>query len=159
MAEIPVEKKSGIPGWVWLLLLLLLLALLAWWLLGSDDDEVETTVVDNDAVAADVATVAAPLAVGEAVDWDGVRVTELTGDMSFMVEHEGNTYPVFFDQTPTPDTPTEGILDINPGMVINLEGEVRSSTAGLPENADPSFLGENENYIFANSIETENAEI
>ena len=30
MAEIPVEKKSGGKGWLWLLLLLLIIAALAW---------------------------------------------------------------------------------------------------------------------------------
>lgn len=39
MAEIPVEKKGGIPWWVWLLLALLLLGLLFW--LFADDDEAE----------------------------------------------------------------------------------------------------------------------
>ena len=157
MAEIPVEKRSGIPGWVWLLLLLLLLALLAWWLLSDDDDEVETAVVEDDVPAAVVAP--AGLMVGETVDWDNVMVTEVTGDMSFMVEHEGNQYPVFFDQTPTPDTPTEGIVDINQGMMVDIDGEVRSATDTLPDGADPSFLGDQENYIFATGIETRNAEI
>ena len=35
MVEIPVEKKGGIPWWVWLLAALLLAALL-WWLLDND---------------------------------------------------------------------------------------------------------------------------
>lgn len=44
MAEIPVEKKSGIPWWVWLLLALLLVGLLLWWLL-DDGDEAEYAAV------------------------------------------------------------------------------------------------------------------
>lgn len=36
MAEIPVEKKGGMPWWVWLLLALLVAALL-WWLLDDRD--------------------------------------------------------------------------------------------------------------------------
>ncbi len=42
MAEIPVEKKSGVAWWVWLLPLLLI-ALLLWWILDRDDP-VETAV-------------------------------------------------------------------------------------------------------------------
>lgn len=40
MAEIPIQKKSGIPPWVWILLLLLL-AGLVWFLLAAGDDEVD----------------------------------------------------------------------------------------------------------------------
>ena len=43
MADIDIERKRGIPWWVWLLALLLV-ALLVWLLLGAmdDDDDVET---------------------------------------------------------------------------------------------------------------------
>ncbi|MGB3795193.1 MAG: hypothetical protein WA957_02710, partial [Alteraurantiacibacter sp.] len=42
MAEIPVEKKSGVPGWLWLLLALILLALAIWWFASQADEPDET---------------------------------------------------------------------------------------------------------------------
>ena len=60
MAEIPVEKKGGIPWWVWLLLALLVAALL-WWML-DDDDEVEQV------AAAPYEQVAAPPEPGAVTD-------------------------------------------------------------------------------------------
>lgn len=71
MAEIPVERKGGIPWWVWLLLALLLLALL-WWLLVDDDDEVAVVdtgapaVVETDGGALPAETAAAGAAAGAA---------------------------------------------------------------------------------------------
>lgn len=58
MAEIPVEKKSGM-GWLWALLALVLAALLLWWLFSEmDDDRVaegdtrdEVAVVSDDGAA------------------------------------------------------------------------------------------------------------
>lgn len=38
MAEIPVQKKGGIPWWVWLLLAALAIVLLIWWMTDDDDD-------------------------------------------------------------------------------------------------------------------------
>jgi hypothetical protein len=53
MADIDVERKSGIPVWPWLLALLVL-ALLAWLLLGrTDRDRVVTPVVDDPMPAAE----------------------------------------------------------------------------------------------------------
>ena len=151
MAEIPVEKKSGL-GWLWILLALLLLALLAWLLLSGDDDEVEPVVAEPVAEAP-LLPPAGALVVGENIDLDGVEVTELAGDMAFYIDHEGQRVPVFFDEVPTPGTPTEGQLDINQGSILNIDGEVRAATDTLPEGADPSILGTSQNYIFANDIE------
>ena len=151
MAEIPIEKKSG-SKWLWILLALLALALIAWWLLDNDgDDVVEYT--DETVVADTVPVATSMLVVGESVDLDAVEVTELAGDMAFYIEMNGERVPVFFDQVPTPGDATEGEYDINPGSILNIEGEVRSATDTLPANADPSILGTLQNYIFANSIE------
>jgi hypothetical protein len=49
MAQIPVEKKSGIPSWVWILLALVVIGLIAWFLLGNDDDELETSLLEGPA--------------------------------------------------------------------------------------------------------------
>ena len=147
MAEIPVEKKSSM-SWLWILLALLALALLLWFLLGRDDEE---------EVIADPAPIEAvegpALMVGETVDMDSVTITRLSGDMAFYVDYQGTEVPVIFDQVPTPDTPTEGRYDFNVGNIINVTGEVRASTDGLPENADPSFLGTSENYVYATNVE------
>ena len=51
MAEIPVEKKGGMPWWVWLLLALLVAALL-WWLLGDDDEPEQVAAAPYEEVAA-----------------------------------------------------------------------------------------------------------
>lgn len=148
MAEIPVEKKSSM-AWLWILLALLLLGLLLWWLLGNDDDA-DVAVVDDPIEAVETGTV---LTVGETVDMDNVRVSRLSGDMAFYVDYQGMEVPVIFDQVPTPGTPTEGRYDINEGDMVNVEGEVRSSTTDLPENADPSFLNASENYVYATDVQ------
>lgn len=44
MAEIPVQKKGGIPWWVWLLLAALAIVLLIWWM--TDDDDARTPAAD-----------------------------------------------------------------------------------------------------------------
>lgn len=65
MADIDVERKSGM-GWLWWVLGLLLLALLLWWIFAAaDDDEAEVAVVDPVAVPAVPPAPAAP--VGAAV--------------------------------------------------------------------------------------------
>ncbi len=152
MAEIPVEKRSS-NNWLWILLALLLVALLAWWLLSDDDtDTVDYT--QTDTVAA--APMAGALTVGQQIDLDNVEVTSLAGDMAFYIDMNGERVPVFFDQVPTPGTATEGRYDINPGSVVNIDGEVRAATDGLPANADPSILGPSQNYIWAESLEMVN---
>jgi hypothetical protein len=151
MAEIPIERKSG-SKWLWILLALLALALIAWWILDDDgDDVVEYT--DQAVVTDTVPAATGMLVAGESVDMDGVEVTSLAGDMAFYIEMNGQQVPVFFDQVPTPGDATEGEYDINPGSILNIEGEVRSATDTLPANADPSILGQSQNYIFAESIE------
>ncbi len=152
MAEIPVKERSSSYGWLWILLGLLLLALLAWWLLSGDDEEVEP-IADETVAEAAVLPAAGALVVGEQIDLEGVEVTSLAGDMAFYIDYEGQQVPVFFDQVPTPGDATEGRYDINPGTRLNVTGEVRAATDGLPENADPSFLGESQNYIFATNVE------
>ena len=61
MAEIPVEKKSGIPWWVWLLLALLIAALL-WWLLDDGDEPEQVAAAPYEEVAAPADAGAAPIA-------------------------------------------------------------------------------------------------
>lgn len=61
MAEIPIEKKSGM-GWIWAVLALILAALLIWWLVNASDDDAElatnqdeAAIVADDTVATDAA--------------------------------------------------------------------------------------------------------
>ncbi len=155
MAEIPIEKKSGIPGWIWLLLAAIILALLAWWLLDNDgDDAVEYT---DDNVAAEVApaatAAAVPFTVGETVNLSGAEVTELTGDMSFMINSEGREAFVVFNQTPTPNQPTEGEFDINPGQMVDITGTVMAADAAMPDGIDATVPAGMTQYIFADSME------
>ena len=151
MAEIPVEKKSGL-GWLWLLLGLLVAALLLWWLLSDDDD----AYVDNEIVAADTvepaAATAGLLAVGDTFSLEGVRVTELTGDMSFMVDDNGTQRFVVFNQDPTPGTAQEGEFDINPGQYVNLTGRVMGTDSPMPDNVDATVPSGMTQYLFADSM-------
>ena len=158
MAEIPIEKKSGIPGWVWALLAALLAALLLWWLLSDDDDEyvernevVATDTVAPAAVGAAAGTAA--YAVGQTVDLNNVRVVSVPGDMMFTVDANGQNMTVLFNEEGTPNTATEGRIDINPGMVLNLDGQIRSASDALPTGVTADSLGGAQQYLYATGIE------
>ncbi|MGB3738788.1 MAG: hypothetical protein WA948_05475 [Pontixanthobacter sp.] len=155
MAEIPIKKKSGIPGWLWFLLAAIILALLAWWILDNDgDDVVEYTDESAEVVVADPAMDGVePFVVGEAVTLSAAEVTELTGDMSFTINSEGREAFVVFNQEPTPNQPTEGEFDINPGQLVNITGTVMSADAAMPDGVDATVPTGMTQYIFADSME------
>ncbi|MBZ6378423.1 hypothetical protein B5C34_12950 [Pacificimonas flava] len=179
MAEIPVEKRSGIPGWVWVLLALIIVALLAWWLLAEEEEDIETAetgiVAEEEYVAGDefadledeidmpataTITTLAGLSgiaslVGTDVDLDNVTVSSVPGDMMFYIGEGDQQTLVLFDQTPTPDTPMEGEYDINPGMTIDVEGEVRAADGSLSDGVSADMPAGTEAYIYADSIETD----
>lgn len=147
MAEIPVEKKAGVPWWVWLLGALLLLGLL-WWLLGSNDREatetaavapVETPVAMEPlpgtiAPAADTGPItdlamitgaADPAALtGRQVQLTGVPVPEVPGDRTFLVGEGANRLFVFLPED-APGLPTEDSVNVNPGQRVNLSGTLQ----------------------------------
>lgn len=155
MAEIPIEKKSGL-GWLWLLIAAIVLALLAWWLLDNDGDEAQYADTDTAAVVAGPATntaTASALTIGDTVNLDNVRVTSLAGDMAFNVDAFGQNMLVLFDQTPTPNTAKEGEYDINPGSVVNLDGEIRSAADPLPAGVTAEIPAGTDRYIYATDIE------
>lgn len=154
MAEIPVQKKGGIPWWVWLLLLALIAILLVWWI--ADDDDVEPVGVAP--VATETVTPAVPAdtnamdvnAQGPITDlgmltgtidpaWDGrqvqltrVPVQSVVGDASFWVgTNEANRVYAVLTEERTPGTPIEGEVDIDPGDMVNLTGTIRSGSAPL----------------------------
>ena len=146
MAEIPVEKKEGFPWWL-LLLGALLLGLLLWMFLGSDNDA--DVIADNDTTyVASNAT-----SVNSAVSMDDVVVTELTGDMSFYAENAaGEEYFIVFDETPTPGTAKEGMLDINVGNTLDIDGYVRDRSYSLPATVNASIPSGESTFIFATDI-------
>lgn len=163
MAEIPIEKKSGIPGWVWLLLALLLGALLLWWLLGDDDDD--AVVYDENAAVAEQtfdpaattavagAAAAGAMTVGQTVDLENVRVTSLAGDMAFNADANGQNMFVVFDEVQTPGDAVEGQYDINPGSMLNLQGTVRSANDPLPTGVTAQIPAGTTQYLYATDIE------
>ncbi len=157
MAEIPIEKKSGM-GWLWALLALLIIGLLAWWLISAadDDEAVNYTGAETAAVvpAVPMATATAgTMEIGQSVDLDNVRVTSLAGDMAFNAVVNGQEMLVLFNQEPTPNDATEGEYDINPGSIVNIDGSVRSATAPLPDGVTAEIPSGTDRYIFADSIE------
>ena len=142
MAEIPVEKKDGFPWWL-LLLGALLLGLLLWMFLANDNDP-------------DVIETRAPIAttVNSAISLDDAVVTDVTGDMSFYVRAEdGQKYFVVFDEVPTPGTMKEGLLDINTGNVLDIDGMIRDRSYTLPATVRADIPMSEENFIFATNID------
>ncbi len=174
MAEIPVEKKSSM-AWLWWLLLLAGVIALLWAIFDNDDDTpevlqddgveaVETAPVvdDADMVAADGATGAittiAGLAgldgrIGSTVDLETVTVNRVIGDMAFTIGTGANETLVRFDEVQTPGTPREGLIDVNPGSVVSLAGNVRElSVSDLPQSVRDDLNNENAAYIFAERV-------
>lgn len=173
MAEIPVEKKGGVPSWIWWVLGLILIALLLWWLLSDDDDEVEMAepavvaeeeyaVSDEPEMDMDVAT--GPITtlagltglaglVGTDVDLDNIEVTELAGDMAFYVGEGANRTLVLFDEQYTPAENTEGEYDINPGSMVSIAGEVREDDGTLSQGVFANIPEDTEAYVYADTIE------
>ncbi|WP_187336304.1 hypothetical protein [Novosphingopyxis iocasae] len=173
MAEIPIEKKSGFPRWGWLLALLLL-ALIAWFIIGmfdGDDDVIADQTVATeqmadpvtDTSAGPITTMAALLGTGGLVAMNGrevalqdVPVESLSGDMAFFIGDSADSRAlVVFDQVPTPGTPKEGALDVNPGSRVNITGTVREA-GDLPEAATAEFPAGIDSYIYATNVDVLN---
>lgn len=147
MAEIPVEKKSGIPWWVWALLGALLLIALIWW--ATDDDEDAAYVAPATTPPAVTQEATAPVAgpitdvsvllggidqtmVGREVRLSGVNVLEAVSDAGFWIgeSSERRIYAVL-DEVRTPQTATEGRVDLNQGSTIDLTGTIRTRSEAL----------------------------
>jgi hypothetical protein len=180
MAEIPLTKKSGSKWWIWLILLLVVAALVWWWLSGNEGPEevgpaAETeTAVENPYADVDELERGAPLPVlteisnirqmddpdelqGRRADLDGVNVESVVGDRTFTInDGEGNSLFVVLDQVPTPGTPTEGRYDINPGQVIDVEGEIRGVIDGMVDGEAIEDMPQGtEIYLFAQRADIE----
>ncbi len=182
MAEIPVEKKSGIPGWLWLLLALILLGLLIWWFASEANDEealpeevASSEMLDGDddfgvveepvAAAGPVEAIAgvAGLAnlsdkIGRNVSMDSVAVNRVIGDEGFTIGEGANETLIMFNERPSPNMPNqEGHVDVNPPSNVKLRGEVRElAVSELPESVKTDLRGKNPAYIFADLVEVVN---
>ena len=149
MAEIPVERKDGFPWWL-LLVGALLLGLLLWMFLASDNDDAVVADVDDDTIYV------ASTEVNSAIDMDDLRVTELTGDMSFYAtSDDGQRYFIVFDEVPTPGTPKEGLLDINVGNIVDVEGYIRDRNYTLPRTVKATIPAGESTFIYATEIDKE----
>lgn len=148
MVKIPIQKKSSF-NWLWLIPAIVVIALIAWWLMGSDDTE--TSQYNNSSTAVIASNGA--FAIGDSVQIERATVTELTGDMSFMINHEGQDYLVVFDERRTPGEATEGRYDINAGQTINISGEVMAANARMPSGVTATVPSGTKHYIFAENIE------
>ena len=133
MANIPVERDTSRPWWIWLLGLLLLLLLI--WLLVSllGDDEEEVAVVDPVEEVTPVAPVE-PIEAG--MDMSSLYVTRVTGDRTFYVAPSATQTDqetlVILNQEASPDAPgIEGQVDINPGQIVNLSAGVREASGSM----------------------------
>lgn len=156
MAEIPVERKGGIPWWAWLLLALVAAALLIWAFTGDDDDvaglpEERAVLAEQGVVGGGPITSVAGIMladhaglIGKEVALQDVRVQEVVSDRGFF---EGPTREesvfVVLDQVPTPTTPTEGRYDVTAGQTIDVNGYVRAAddvrfatVQGMPADAE-----------------------
>ena len=164
MAEIPVKKKSS--SWIWILLALVLVALLIWWLLAEagEGDEVaavddiesaETAGMETEAAGA-ITTVTAlsdlPDMIGREVRLEDVAVTEVIGDMHFTVGEENNEAMIRFDQVPTPDTEREGLIDVNPGSRVTIEGTVMDLDTEMPDTVSREISDDTQAYIMADLV-------
>ena len=161
MAQIPVERKSGL-GWLWVLLGLVLLALLIWW--ATDDDEADlvdgadSEIVGEETVGADPVTPPEPVAMEAGISiadilaspaeyigrndfQDEVRVAEVPTDRGFWIEDQGRRMLAVII-----DNPQEQPKDINTGQQLRItEGMVRDATfianlPGAPLDADTERL-------------------
>ncbi len=163
MAEIPIERKSGIPWWVWLILAALVVALLIWMFDGDDDadrmvtDLTPVEVVPVEVAPVDGATIAAPndqagtgpitdltmitgasgltAMVGRPLQLRNVRDQEVDGDRTFWVGPSADQRAlVVLNEEPTPNQPgVEGRYDVTTGQVINVNGTIRNTN-------DPAFV-------------------
>ncbi len=152
MAEIPIERKSGIPWWAWLILAVLVAALLIWMFSGDDDRDRTTTDLNPVAVAPvdDRALTATPIdqaatgpitdlamitgatgltaMIGRPVQLGNVRVQEVVGDRTFWVGPSADQRAlVVLNEEATPGQPgVEGRYDVTVGQVINVNGMIRN---------------------------------
>ena len=157
MANIPVERTGGGGWWKWLLALLLLLFLI--WLVfelfdeepdadeivGAEDnvgliDDVEIgdddiePLTEVDYLYDDYDEAAGRVEIGQEVDLDDVPVLSVVGDSAFFVgDNDGRRVLIVLEdlgESQTGAGGSDGVFDINEGMVLDIEGEVARYTQG-----------------------------
>lgn len=169
MADIPVEKKTGIPGWIWALIALLVILGLIWWFMASDDDvdvygqqgaveaERATLVVASEPIE-EFSQLAESLnkesSLGRAVNLDSVPVQSLAGDMAFWVGGNANERVfVTFNQEASPNSLKEGQVDVNRGSKVNLRGTIKSVKDNAPQGVVVQFPTQVNHYIYATEVQ------
>ncbi len=151
MANIPVERTEGGGWWKWLLALLLLLALI-WLVMELFDDEPDADEIvgaeDNVGLIDDVEIgdddiepltevdylyddydeAAGRVEIGQEVDLDDVPVLSVVGDSAFFVgDNDGRRVLVVLEnlgESQTGAGGSDGVFDINEGMILDIDGEV-----------------------------------
>ncbi|WP_431469727.1 hypothetical protein [Sphingosinithalassobacter sp. LHW66-3] len=159
MAEIPIEKKKGVPGWIWAVLALIILALLLWAFLGDDDDDVlvtepvpvtapaETTpmtdnmameTTESDAPITDLTTITGATdnsIVGREVDLTGINVVEMRSDAGFWIaDASGERVYVVLDEEIDRSNNVEGRVNVDAGDTVAIRGAIRDAAGGIPED-------------------------
>ncbi len=82
-----------------------------------------------------------------------MTVNRVIGDMAFTIGTGADETLVRFDEVKTPGTPREGLIDVNPGSVVSLAGNVRElDVSDLPQSVRDDLTNENAAYIMANRI-------
>jgi hypothetical protein len=150
MARIPVERKQGIPGWLWPLLGLVVLVLvgLFLWSLSQDRQVAGPATTGAGAPAAKRApTAAAPPApaagapiadvpigqpdklaalAGKSVQLTNAKVQDVVGDKTFWVgPSDTQRLFVFLEEDGTARQNVEGKVDVNQGQTVTIDGEIR----------------------------------
>ena len=150
MANIPVERKSGTPWWLWLLGLLLLLALIFFLINAFDDEDDDVAVVDDPVETVDPVVV--PPVEETALDLSNLYVTRVTGDRTFFVapseSQSSDETLVILDEVESPDAAgIEGQVDINDGQRVSLAagrmealGDMDLAGMGLSDS-DANMIG------------------
>ncbi|MGB3712266.1 MAG: hypothetical protein WA985_11310 [Erythrobacter sp.] len=165
MANIPVEKKSS-SAWIWILLALLVVALLIWWLVSEVDEGDEADIANDVETVQTTGTEGVEdgritsldelgdleAMIGRDVYLEDVAVTEVVGDMAFTIGEGDDEILVTFNQVPTPDTPTEGEIDVNPGSRVTIEGAVQSYDGNVATSVSEEIADDTAAFIDAATV-------
>jgi hypothetical protein len=158
MAEINVERKSGM-GWLWWVLGLIVLALLIWWVIPDGEEEVAvmepapmvTPTTTPEPIAQGTLCVAQVLSapttyIGQTLGTCPMRVVEVVSDRGFWIEENGQRVFVVINEG-TQQNPQPGVADaqgqqaeqpdVNAGQTVNItEAMVMDNVANVAPPLD-----------------------